>query len=475
MHSDFKADQSNAYQDPHNVTSVESSNNNQPVRTPSQPVSELTRSSALGSHSPKPLEQLEVSNEDLNPSSRTEDPVSRHRRRNTLPSVTLSFHEAQMLAATLGEVGMRPSSKPPLHHSDGELARNLKRRSRSADELREEARSHQMSPIQWRRRSGEIQYWRNSVLENPIPQSSGMRHAAYNSLESEWSPFRSFAPSPSSVPRSPSRDSLKQFQFGSFANSGGHTTTMDQRLTTLEVKFIDHEYAIAELQGCDLGRPVASAKVPKRRSVQDIFPDTNDQHFSTQYTSSGRTFLSSPADSPTPAEDFDHSTRHHRSSNAPTLRPITTTSNASPVPRSDDSPSSNPITTDQFNALMALLATEQAARRKLEEKVAELQAQVDELRSYLPQRRPSAYPTPSPESRHSTLATSFRGHLTRPSLGFPRSRVGSDETSRFSVTDADESDTDDGFLDTFETPRETQESRFGFESNRGSPTAARMI
>jgi hypothetical protein len=170
MHSDFKADQSNAYQDPHNVTSVESSNNNQPVRTPSQPVSELTRSSALGSHSPKPLEQLEVSNEDLNPSSRTEDPVSRHRRRNTLPSVTLSFHEAQMLAATLGEVGMRPSSKPPLHHSDGELARNLKRRSRSADELREEARSHQMSPIQWRRRSGEIQYWRNSVLENPIPR-----------------------------------------------------------------------------------------------------------------------------------------------------------------------------------------------------------------------------------------------------------------------------------------------------------------
>jgi hypothetical protein len=364
-----------------------------------------------------------------------------------------------MLAATLGEVGMRPTSKPPLQHSDGELAGNLKRRSRSADEMREEACSHQMSSIEWRRRSGEIQYWRNSVVENPIPERRGPRHDAYHSLESERLHFSRFAPSPTTAHRSPSRDALRQFQFGSFSDTGGPTATMEQRLTTLEVKFIDHEYAIAELQGCDITRPVASANVPKRRSVQDIFPETNDQQFSTPTASQGGTFLSSPADSPTLADDFDHSTQHHRSSNVPTLRPTT-----------DNSPYSNLITTDPFDAFMALVATEQAARRKLEEQVAELQAQVDELRnaSYLP-RRPSAYPTPSPESRHSTIAS--RGHQTRLPLGLPRSRVGSDETSRFSVTDADESGAEDGFLDTFETPRETQESRFSFESNYASPTA----
>jgi hypothetical protein len=447
-----KANRSNAQQDPSKFTSVQGSNNKQLTGTPSQPVSELTRSSALGSDSPKPLKNIEVSPQDLTTSKNAEDPVSRHRRRNTLPSVTLSFHEVQMLAATLGELGMRPGSKPLLHHSDGELTQNLKRRSRSADGLRDEARSHQMSPIQWRRRSGEIQYWRNSVLENPIPETSGMQHDVYHSLESGRSPFRSFAPSPNSAPRSASRDSLKQFQFGSFANVSGHTATIEQRLTTLEVKFVDHEYAIAELQGCEIARPVTATKVPKRRSVQDILPATNN------FPSPGRTFLSSPANSPTIADDFDHSKRHHRSSNAPTLRPIT-----------DNSPSSNLIPTEQYQALMALLATEQAGRRKLEETVAALQAQVDELSnaSFLA-RRPSAYPTPSPESRHSTLAV--RGHPTRRTQGFPRSRVGSDETSRFSVTDADDSETEDGFLDTYETPRETQESRFGFESDRGSPT-----
>jgi hypothetical protein len=365
-----------------------------------------------------------------------------------------------MLAATLGEVGMRPSSKPLLHHSDGERAGNLKRCSRSADELRDEVRSHQISSIQWRRRSGEIQYWRNSVVENPIPERRGTERDAYHSLESERLHFRSFAPSPNTAPRSPYRDALRQFQFGSFSDAGGPTATVEQRLTTLEVKFIDHEYAIAELQGCDITRPVASAGVPKRRSVKDIFPETSDPQFSTSTASQGHTFLSSPADSPTPADDFDHCPQHHRSSNAPTLRPTT-----------DNSPYSNLITAEPFDAVMALIAAEQAARRKLEDQVSELQAQVDELRnaSYLP-RRPSAYPTPSPESRHSTLAS--RGHLTRRLVGLPRSRVGSDETSRFSVTDADESDTENGFLDSFETPRETQESRSGFESNHASPIAS---
>jgi hypothetical protein len=121
---------------------------------------------------------------------------------------------------------------------------------------------------------------------------------------------------------------------------------------------------------------------------------------------------------------------------------------------------------------MSTLKAEQAARRKLEEKIAELQAQIEGLQN-APHllRRPGAYPTPSPEPRLSALA--FRGQPTRRSIVcFPISRVRSDETSRFSITDADDTDTDDGFLDTYETPRETQDSRFGFHSNPSTHTAA---
>jgi hypothetical protein len=451
------------YQDPPNFASVESSNNRQPVRTPSQHISQLTGLSALDSHSPKPLEQPEDRHQKLDPSCNTDDPVSRHRRRNTLPSVALSVHEAQVLAATLGEVGMRSNSKLPLHYSDGEVVRSVKRRSRSADELRDEARSHQMSPIQWRRRSGEIQYWRSSALEKPLPESPRIQREAYNSRESGRSRLRSVGPPPSSVNPSASRDSLKQFQFDSFTNANGQVATMEQRVTTLEVKFVDHEYAIAQLQGCDIARPVASANTPKRRSVQDIFPAPNERKFSLPFDEHGQTFLSSPADSPTP------SAKQSRSSNVPTLRPINT-SGVSSTPPPGDSPS-NEITAAQFDNLMSTLKAEQAARRKLEEKVAELQAQIEGLHN-VPHllRRPGAYPTPSPEPRHSALA--FRGQPTRRSVVcFPISRVRSDETSRFSITDADDTDTDDGFLDTYETPRETQESRFDSHSNRGSHTA----
>src|SRR5947209_7422473 len=111
IHSDWKANQADACQDPPSFTSVESANNGRPVRTSSQHISRLTRMSALGSHSPRPPEQVEHMHQNLGPSHKTDDPVSRHRRRNTLPSVALSAHESQMLAATLGEVGMRPTSK----------------------------------------------------------------------------------------------------------------------------------------------------------------------------------------------------------------------------------------------------------------------------------------------------------------------------------------------------------------------------
>ncbi len=358
---------------------------------------------------------------------------------------------------------MRPSSKPA-PYSDTELVRSLKRRSRSADALRQEARSHQMSPIQWRRRSGEIQYWRNSVLENPIGNYTGTQQPLDNSLDSERLPFRSFAPSPSSIHRSLSRDSLKQFQFGSFPGTGANTGTVEQRITTLEVKFNDLEYAIAELQGAEVGKALPSGKGQKRRSLHELFPETSAPPTSPSTTHHGRTFLISPSDSPTPGEDREPSTQPHRSSNAPTIRPTSTNGQSKSL--SDPMTNSKCVTSEPFKALMTLITSEQSARRALEEQVRQLQGQVEELRS-LSRAGQRPYPTPSPESRSSPMTLRS---IRRP-LGFPRSRVGSDETSRFSNTDADDSDNEDGFQDVYETPRESQESRFGFRGDRVSPMA----
>ena len=455
----------NVTQHPTNLPLTSTKASNRLGRTPSQPISNLARSSALGSNSPfQELDSNERHGDDFGAEP------SRHQRRNTLPSVTLSEHEAQLLRANLREANVRGKMRPVRSHED-RAAMQFKRRSRSADALREEAR-HQLSPIQWRRRSGEIEYWRNSAVENPISDYVGQPEATHTSMESTRQPFRSFVPSPSSVHRSVSRESLKQFDFGSLARAklvNNSTANLEQRVTTLEVKFIDHEYAIAGLQGYKTATAAVSVKA-KRRSVHDHFQDPPSSSNSGLSSGQGRTFLASAGGSPVLAEPLDIPVQANRSSNAETLRPLTTIGPQPTTPASLGAPPTDFVTREQFDALRQLVISEQTARRQLEAKIAQLESQLEALRAMTmaAQTVPVPYPTPSPEQRHA-IPMVLRKKPARHSLGFSRTRVGSDETSRFSTTDAGDSDTDDGYMDVYETPRETQESHFGLDGPGRSP------
>jgi hypothetical protein len=243
-------------------------------------------------------------------------------------------------------------------------------------------------------------------------------------------------------------------------------TTLEQRVTTLEVKLIDHEYAIAKLQGYDSEKAANFTRTPKRRSVQDLFqqPQPSSSSGPTEYH--GRSFLSPPSDAPVMSSNLESAPPQDRLSNTATIRPEPASQAVNPESLGYP-PASSLLSREHFDTLMALLTTEQNARQALEEQVLLLQREVDELRSAtVGIYSAHAYPTPSPESRQAPLP--LRHKPARQPLAFAKPRVPSDETSRFSTTDAGDSDTDDGFLDVYETTRESHD----YKSGSGGPSRA---
>ena len=116
---------------------------------------------------------------------------------------------------------------------------------------------------------------------------------------------------------------------------------------------------------------------------------------------------------------------------------------------------------------MEIIKQEQASRQQLEQKVADLQKELDALRAPVyAEIRSVSYPTPSPESVHETPLA--HRPLRRSPRFYPQKTPQVNETSRFSMSESieTETDTEDGFQDVYETP---QENRFMFETTRGSP------
>jgi hypothetical protein len=449
------------------------------------PISEVTRQSALGSHSPfDPFFDLDANRP---PREDNDTPESTGlRRRATLPSIVLSPQQVREIAASLGH-GQNASKKmytPPEGH-DGNLgyaASNPNRRSRSMGRLRDRSREHQMSPIQWRRRSDEIQYWRNSVIEQPLPCPPGAKERDIDTAEPQ--------PAEESQGQYPTSQEPEykepSFDFGPLIGSIQNTesATLEQRMNTLEVKVIDLEYAISKLQGHTMASFQPTALMdPSIRRPQDersAFTSSQSSQQGEQYQSTGKppdasatsseqtphappTLLSSPTRSLVVEEDQQRPT-----SDTYTLRPQTAVPRSptppSPAerPQSDEvSRSSALVTVDHFNSLISIINLEEAARKKLELQVLQLQRQVQELQSArFPPVSPGAYPSPSPESQGPPPTFRRRGHGPSASIG-----------SRKTDPDAGNSDTDDGFLDVYETPAEAQDHKFGFEFSKRQQVA----
>jgi len=130
--------------------------------------------------------------------------------------------------------------------------------------------------------------------------------------------------------------------------------SLAQRVTTLEVKLMDLELAIAKLQGHDVSpcpqHGFGAGSGQQEPNQQDIDP--------------------SPSRDP-----------GTRPASTVTLRPHTFGSHISPSqPSPPPAPDFNGISAEQYNELTALLLRERSARKLLEGQLAQLQRDMDQLR-----------------------------------------------------------------------------------------------
>ena len=322
------------------------------------------------------------------------------------------------------------------------MAKSLKRRSRSADALTELVASQVQSPSTWRK----------SLLDQPLPNLETKGGSGAKGISRGISVARS-----SRLNSSVSSNSLKPvqtFDFGLLSDA-----SLEDRLKTLELKCHNFEYAIAGLQGYDIGTPVLPSKPPKRRSIHDLFIETTAPPTSRATSAQGSTLLKSSSD---PASQSDEDRGQVQRSSATTIRPARP-SPGHPQRSAAPSPSTINQKADHYPDLLKMIEEERAARKQLEAQVLELQKQVAAYAT----SQPSLYATPSPESMH----TESNEHRARPlhrTPAFPRlSRKMIAETSRFSVSDTEESDTEGvGYHDVYETP---QKNKYGFNSAEMSP------
>lgn len=408
--------------------------NVQPRRISSMPLQEVNRYSALGSHDPRMFDGPEAFGDARVPRD----------------SFTIGYHHKRR--NTLSDSRSMVPSEPT------EAPISYKRRSRSANQLRDIAQ-------QWRNRDDEIQYWRRSIMEDPLPTYTESRPTT---RENEVQPDTADVAEPvRSVHTAEDVDKsihVMPSQTFDFGNLMGHNPedSVEQRLTTLEVKIVDLELALARLSDNDIGRPTVLDKPPSPTKSLQVSHKASfkSEKSSISAVSHQAAWAPSPEPSGVPKESASPATeRNHRSSAATTLRPNTAV-RRSAEPR-QQSPAHSPVqplyaTLEHIEKLMILIQREQANRHKLELHCKTLENQLDLLQRSPPYSHFKAhlYPTPSPDEpsfgavRKPSAGGSFSSNL-RPSE--PRSEF-RDDSSIESRT------TDDGYPDAYETPTEIKEN-----------------
>lgn len=391
----------------------------QPMTTPTVPnqilfeTSHRSESSSRGSKRKQsnPTSQLSsVSSDHIATAvqdSRSEIPVHTVRRRATLPSLILTEDDdtKASIYSNLSPTSTRPVSVVIESHEDHEDSKSqpslrTHRRSKSADALRDLMRQHRMSPIQWRRRSDEIKFWRTSVLEmneeeediEVQPRNSSQHKPRLDSLPEGQ---KAKSANEDSLPL-PDVSTPAPFQFESLiASMADPDATVEQRLTTIEVKLMDLEFAISKIQGTDnnvFSKPPASSPEPRNMSLSPNLA-----------TASPNDAASVVSEATTQSSASFGGGGEERPISTSTLRPSMIYSQQ-PPPWQNNSWSSinlHGISIEQYSALVTLVRREQTARKALENQVTQLQEEMQQFRhaSGFPASPPGTlYPIPSPDS-----------------------------------------------------------------------------
>ncbi|KAL3497256.1 hypothetical protein BJX62DRAFT_4968 [Aspergillus germanicus] len=301
-------------------------------------------------------------------------------RRATLPSLIFSDEGSRhaLEAVVHPRKGAKIRKLSPHAKSDPEEVqqgqlRSIKRRSRSAGALRLMAKEHRMSPIQWRRpRSAESDYGASTThgiasdsevsSRPPTRTTVASASASISKPSAEVSVFEEDEPEDDEPSLPPNVGEL----ISSMQND--ENATLEQRLTTLEVKLIDLEFAIARMQS---GRGDTPADSPNSKSLQD-----SSRH--KRQKSSGLSPPTRNERSPTP----EHATAADRPVSTSTIRPSLSDihrARALQAPSMVSLSDSGAISVQQYSALVMLLRREQTARRNLEQQVTGLREDVERL------------------------------------------------------------------------------------------------
>ncbi|KAL8669499.1 MAG: hypothetical protein Q9168_005912 [Polycauliona sp. 1 TL-2023] len=472
-------------------------------RSASVPGRTVLRTSALGSHSPFPVPLPAASPvaESIPQRPERSPPLRPIRpRRASLPSVILTAQESAEIGDQLPGLGFQDAPDAPDKSLDqGRIGfavtsgSNPKRRSRSADDLREGPKEHRMSPIQWRqwrRRSDEIRYWRESADETapdfvaPESRQPSPDHALVRR--------QGFVEQTPPMPQEEDHEIPPHPGHFNFGLSPGpmhsqENISLEERLVTLEIKLMDFEYAISKLQA-DI----------KSVDVKSPTEDISQHYEASPQLASNPTFLQPPPKQlieNSPTSNYDQSPEStpgmqqlpfgvHGPANQPKPRPTSIATTLKPVHGDRSSRNSmTELTIEHYTTLITLIRREQSARIRLEDQVTVLQQELRSMKSPSPNslreirdaRRQNQYPSTAsmPADRRYDSPDEHRRHYTPPERR-PYSRDSNerylvtqrqqqyhkhlDERSRSRSNYNDETDTDDeDFHEVYVTPVERGE------------------
>ncbi|KAJ5816248.1 hypothetical protein N7447_008481 [Penicillium robsamsonii] len=291
------------------------------------------------------------------------------RRRATLPSVVFSDDESRFAVASTAmsdpqeERGYMPERRHSL------LSHRL---SMSTDALREMTDHLPETLTSWPQRT--------SSAPGPVSVSRSQSPLLDESSNSGQSGRPSSGTTVTSVTRASAAPSLMEVDqhaeqaslppnVASLVNTmqQDDNVTLEQRLTTLEVKLIDLEFAIARMQ---TNGPETTEKPsrPRHSPSTDSFPS----HMRNKPTA----FLSTSDrdDSPSPLPTIST-----RPSSTSTIRQDSMTRTLRPAPSASSLSDYQGVSIEQYSTLVTLLRREQTARRNLETQVGGLRDDIRDL------------------------------------------------------------------------------------------------
>ncbi|KAF9887726.1 hypothetical protein FE257_009679 [Aspergillus nanangensis] len=300
------------------------------------------------------------------------------RRRATLPS--LIFSDDDESRDTLEAVVHSDRTGNSTHAQSDDEIRQMRRRSRSANALRSLAKDHRMSPIQWRRRS----------IESYVTTYGGASDSDLSPRPPTRTTIASVITKPSTDPSIYTRtDEEEEDDTESIAippnvstlvNSMQHdeNVSLEQRLTTLEVKLIDLEFAIARMQN---GRGDPSPTDMQSKKVADTTAASRQHRRKQSSSHTPQSGTSTPSVESVPAAPAAE-----RPLSTSTIRPTPPPQDHSPpfqrprlMPSLGSMNDGHGISVEQYSALVMLLRREQTARRALEGEVSSLRDDVRQL------------------------------------------------------------------------------------------------